>query len=113
MYVTLKSNLISNKCPVIASAAGVNEEKETNFRILMNSQVLELNRGLLQLLKLPKRKKQLFLYLLMTLLISSIFVIALMVMYKDQVAEVWAILKPYIVSIWNKITSLFSSKKPE
>jgi len=111
MYVTLKNSLINKNCPVFRTNNVFNEEKESNFRILMNSQVLELNRGLLQLLKLPKRKRQLFLYLLMILLISSIFVIALMVMYKEQVAEVWEIIWPKLLIVWQKITSLFSSKK--
>jgi hypothetical protein len=105
MYVVLKDYLI--KSPILTSNGQWKEDEERNFKIMVNSRILDLNRNLLQMLKLPKKKTQLLMYLLLVLFLSFIFLAMIGGMYKDQLIIVWTTVQPILQSIWIKITSLF------
>lgn len=105
MYVVLKDYLI--KSPILTSNGRWKEDEERNFKIMVNSRILDLNRNLLQMLKLPKKKTQLLMYLLLVLFLSFIFLAMIGGMYKDQLIIVWTTVQPILQTIWIKITSLF------
>lgn len=109
MYVVMKDFL--NKSPILTVKGRWNELEERSFRIMINARILDLNRNLLQLLKLSKKKTQLLFYLLVTLFISFIFLAMVAGMYKDNIMSAWVIIQPILLNIWNKITSLFRKKE--
>ena len=105
MYVVLKDYLI--KSPILTNNGVWKEDEERNFKILVNTRILDLNRNLLQMLKLPKKKTELLMYLLLVLFLSFIFLAMIGGMYKDQLVVVWTTVQPILQTIWIKITSLF------
>ena len=109
MYVVMKDFL--NKSPILTVKGRWNELEERSFRIMINARILDLNRNLLQLLKLSKKKTQLLFYLLITLFLSFIFIAMIAGMYKDNIMSAWVIIQPILLNIWNKITSLFRKKE--
>jgi len=109
MYVVMKDLL--KKSPIFVENGIFKDLKERSFRIMVNSRILDLNRNLLQLLKLPKKKTQLLFYLIITLLISFIFLAMVGSMYKENIMSAWVIIQPILLNIWNKITSLFKKNE--
>lgn len=109
MYVVMKDLL--KKSPIFVENGIFKDLKERSFRIMVNSRILDLNRNLLQLLKLPKKKTQLLFYLIITLLISFIFLVMVGSMYKENIMSAWVIIQPILLNIWNKITSLFKKNE--
>jgi hypothetical protein len=109
MYVVMKDFL--TKSPILTVNGKWNELEERSFRIMINARILDLNRNLLQLLKLSKKKTQLLFYLLITLFLSFIFIAMIAGMYKDNIMSAWVIVQPILLNIWNKITSLFRKKE--
>lgn len=99
------------KSPIFVENGIFKDLKERSFRIMVNSRILDLNRNLLQLLKLPKKKTQLLFYLIITLLISFIFLAMVGSMYKENIMSAWVIIQPILLNIWNKITSLFKKNE--
>lgn len=109
MYVVMKDLL--KRSPIFTVNGIYKDLKERSFRIMVNSRILDLNRNLLQLLKLPKKKTQLLFYLIITLLISFIFLAMVGSMYKENIMSAWVIIQPILLNIWNKITSLFKKNE--
>ncbi len=106
MYVILKNNI--KPLALLDDKGRMDNAKENAFKLLVNNRILEVNRGVLKLLKLPSKKTKLLVYLLVILFISMLFVGGYAFMYKEQVSEAWQSIYPILQGIWNKITSLFS-----
>jgi len=107
MHVVIRPSIIGSS--VFKNNKGKYDEKlENAFKILVNSRILEINRGVLKLLKLPTKKTKLLMYLLLTLFIALIFIAIYAMLYKEQVGIAWQIIYPILQKIWNKITSIFS-----
>lgn len=106
MYVIIKNNI--KPLALLNDKGRLDDAKENAFKLLVNNRILEVNRGVLKLLKLPSKKTKLLVYLLVILFISMLFIGIYAYMYKEQVGAAWQSLYPILQSIWNKITSLFS-----
>jgi hypothetical protein len=106
MYVILKNNI--KPLALLDDKGRIDNAKENAFKLLVNNRILEVNRGILKLLKLPSKKTKLLVYLLVILFIALLFVGAYAYMYKEQVGIAWQSIYPILQGIWNKITSLFS-----
>jgi hypothetical protein len=84
MYITLKDDL-KPKALLINNA--IDLQKENSFNILLNNRITNINNKLLKILKLPKIKGELFVYLLTLLTLSLIIIIILAFLYIDPIIE--------------------------
>jgi len=106
MYIIIRNNI--KPVALLNNKGKIDEAKENAFKLLLNNRILEVNRGVLKLLKLPSKKTKLLVYLLIILILSFLFISIFAFLYKEQVISGWQTIYPLLQSLWNKITSLFS-----